>query len=115
MSYNFEIFHMREKQIPVDSVEIKEPIHAFAWEPVGSKFAIIHGEIPSVNVSFYEVRYGHQPALLSKWMYNRISIITLFIWLNKKFACLYFINLSSIFINHTFNVLPDREIREESL
>lgn len=66
MSYNFEIFHMREKQIPVDSVEIKEPIHAFAWEPVGSKFAIIHGEIPSVNVSFYEVRYGHQPALLSK-------------------------------------------------
>lgn len=68
MSYNFEIFHMREKQIPVDSVEIKEPIHAFAWEPVGSKFAIIHGEIPSVNVSFYEVRYGHQPALLSKWL-----------------------------------------------
>ena len=66
MSYNFEIFHMREKQIPVDSVEIKEPIHAFAWEPVGSKFAIIHGEIPSVNVSFYEVRYGHQPALLKR-------------------------------------------------
>lgn len=65
MSYNFEIFHMREKQIPVDSVEIKEPIHAFAWEPVGSKFAIIHGDVP-VNVSFYEVRYGHQPALLSK-------------------------------------------------
>ncbi|XP_057341733.1 eukaryotic translation initiation factor 3 subunit B-like [Microplitis mediator] len=66
MSYNFEIFHMREKQIPVDSVEMKEPIHAFAWEPVGSKFAIIHGEIPSVNVSFYEVRFGHQPALLKK-------------------------------------------------
>ncbi|CAD6204988.1 GSCOCG00003087001-RA-CDS [Cotesia congregata] len=66
MSYNFEIFHMREKQIPVDSVEMKEPIHAFAWEPVGSKFAIIHGEIPSVNVSFYEVSYGHQPALLKK-------------------------------------------------
>ncbi|XP_014607356.1 PREDICTED: eukaryotic translation initiation factor 3 subunit B [Polistes canadensis] len=66
MSYNFEIFHMREKQIPVDSVEIKEPIHAFAWEPIGNKFAIIHGEIPSVNVSFYEVRCGHQPALLKK-------------------------------------------------
>ncbi|XP_012282940.1 eukaryotic translation initiation factor 3 subunit B isoform X2 [Orussus abietinus] len=66
ISYNFEIFHMREKQIPVDSVEMKEPIHAFAWEPVGSKFAIIHGEIPSVNVSFYEVRFGHQPTLLKK-------------------------------------------------
>jgi hypothetical protein len=31
--YNFEIFHMLEKQIPVDSVEIKEVIHAFAWGP----------------------------------------------------------------------------------
>ncbi|XP_043485001.1 eukaryotic translation initiation factor 3 subunit B [Leptopilina heterotoma] len=66
MSYNFEIFHMREKEIPVDSVEIKEPIHAFAWEPVGCKFAIIHGEVPTVSVSFYEVRFGHQPALLKK-------------------------------------------------
>ncbi|XP_011498180.1 PREDICTED: eukaryotic translation initiation factor 3 subunit B [Ceratosolen solmsi marchali] len=66
MSYNFEIFHMREKLIPVDSVEIKEPIHSFAWEPVGNKFAIIHGESPSVNVSFYEVRCGHGPALLKK-------------------------------------------------
>ncbi|KAK0169860.1 hypothetical protein PV328_010495 [Microctonus aethiopoides] len=44
MSYNFEIFHMREKQIPTDSVEMKEPIHAFAWEPIGCKFAIIHGQ-----------------------------------------------------------------------
>ncbi|KAL7288389.1 hypothetical protein TKK_0017480 [Trichogramma kaykai] len=66
MSYNFEIFHMREKLIPVDSIEMKEPIHAFAWEPVGSKFAIIHGEVPTVNVSFYGVRVGNQPAFLKK-------------------------------------------------
>lgn len=52
---NFEVFHMREKQIPVDSVEIKENVCAFAWEPVGSKFAIIHGESQSMNVSFYSV------------------------------------------------------------
>lgn len=64
MSYNFEIFHMRKKNIPVDSVEIKEPIHAFAWEPVGSKFAIIHGEAPNISVSFYEVK--NAPVLLSK-------------------------------------------------
>jgi len=57
---------MREKQIPVDSVEIKETVHAFAWEPVGKKFAIIHGELPTVTVSFYEVRCGDQPILLSK-------------------------------------------------
>ena len=65
--YNLEVFHMREKQIPVDSVEIKETIHAFAWEPVGSKFAVIHGEPPSTSVSFYEVKTGQTPTLLKKY------------------------------------------------
>ncbi|KAJ8897933.1 hypothetical protein PR048_003291 [Dryococelus australis] len=67
MYYNFEIFHMREKQIPVDSVEIKEPIHAFAWEPVGSKFAIIHGDGPNISVSFYGVKTGQTPSLLKRF------------------------------------------------
>ena len=66
MYYNFEIFHMQEKQIPVDSVEVKESIHAFAWEPVGSKFAIIHGDQPNICVSFYGVKTGQTPALLKK-------------------------------------------------
>lgn len=66
MYYNFEIFHMREKQIPVDSVEIKEVIHAFAWEPVGNKFVIIHGDAPNINVSFFGVKTGLAPPLLSK-------------------------------------------------
>lgn len=56
MYYNFEIFHMREKNVPVDIIEIKEPIHAFAWEPTGIKFAIIHGEAPNISVSFYGVK-----------------------------------------------------------
>lgn len=30
---NFEIFRMREKDIPVDVLELKEKIVAFAWEP----------------------------------------------------------------------------------
>lgn len=66
MFYNFEIFHMREKDIPVDSVEIKDLIQAFAWEPVGCKFAIIHGETSSSNVSFYEVKKGQKPSLIKK-------------------------------------------------
>ena len=64
---NFEVFHMREKQIPVDSVEIKENVHAFAWEPIGSKFVIIHGEMQSLNVSFYEVKTGQTPTLKKKY------------------------------------------------
>ncbi|XP_073997164.1 eukaryotic translation initiation factor 3 subunit b [Rhodnius prolixus] len=66
MYYNFEIFHLREKNIPVDSVEIKEPIHAFAWEPVGSTFAIIHGETSNIQVSFYGLKTGHKPVPLKR-------------------------------------------------
>lgn len=65
--YNFEIFHLREKDIPVDSVEIKEPIGAFSWEPVGDKFAIIHGEgAGGCNVSFYEAKKGQKVSLVKK-------------------------------------------------
>jgi translation initiation factor 3 subunit B len=67
MFYNFEIFHMREKDIPVENVEIKEPIGAFAWEPVGDKFAIIHGEgAGGSNVSFYEAKKGQKLSLVKK-------------------------------------------------
>lgn len=65
MFYNFEIFHMREKDIPVDNVEIKDLILAFSWEPVGSKFAIIHGESNMANVSFYEVKTGQKINLMT--------------------------------------------------
>jgi len=67
MYYNFEIFHMLEKQIPVDSVEVKETVHAFSWEPVGSKFAVIHGDAQFLNVSFYGLKQGNAPVLLKKY------------------------------------------------
>lgn len=67
MYYNFEIFHMREKQIPVDSAEIKENISAFAWEPVGNKFAVIHGDSPHISVSFYGIKQGGTVSLLKKF------------------------------------------------
>lgn len=64
--YNFEIFHMREKGIPVDSLEIKENIQAFAWDPVNSKFGVLIGEPPSVNVVFYQVDKGQAPVELKR-------------------------------------------------
>lgn len=57
---------MREKNIPVDIIEIKEPIHAFAWEPVGSKFAVIHGEASNIKVAFYDIKSGQKLSLTSK-------------------------------------------------
>ena len=58
MYYNFEIFHMSEKQIPVDTVKIEESVQAFSWEPIGSKFAVIHGDAQSLNVTFYGLKKG---------------------------------------------------------
>lgn len=51
---SFEVFRMRQKQIPIESLELKENILFFQWEPKGQRFAIIHGD-PSqrVDVSFY--------------------------------------------------------------
>ncbi len=51
----------------MDSVEVKENVHAFSWEPVGSKFAIIHGESQQLSVSFYGVKTGQTPTMLKKY------------------------------------------------
>lgn len=53
--HNFEIFRLRQKNIPVEVLEIEDNIVAFAWEPVGSRFAIIHGNPARPNVSIYEL------------------------------------------------------------
>jgi translation initiation factor 3 subunit B len=71
--HNFEIFRIREKQIPVDSIEIKgkinhlycklkllktpffiqESFQAFAWEPNGQKFCIIYSEGQNKNTAAF--------------------------------------------------------------
>lgn len=51
----FELFRMRDKDIPIEIAEIKDQIIAFAWEPKGSRFAIIHGEGNRTDVSFYSM------------------------------------------------------------
>lgn len=41
-------------------------IIAFAWEPNGSKFAVLHGEVPRISVSFYHVKNNGKIELISK-------------------------------------------------
>ncbi|VDO99458.1 unnamed protein product [Soboliphyme baturini] len=55
ITYNLEIFHFREKEVPVSTQEVKEPVQAFDWEPLGSKFAVIQGDLKT-NVNFYTLR-----------------------------------------------------------
>lgn len=54
--YNFEFFRIREKEIPVDSLEIKENFYDFKWEPNGQRFAIIYGEGTNrTTAAFYRI------------------------------------------------------------
>jgi translation initiation factor 3 subunit B len=39
----FLLFHLRNKLVPCDVLEIKEKVEHFAWEPVRNKFAVIEG------------------------------------------------------------------------
>ncbi len=46
---------------------IPDSIMAFAWEPVGHRFAFIHGETPRIQVSFYVVKKNGSVELISEW------------------------------------------------
>ncbi|SCV70944.1 BQ2448_3706 [Microbotryum intermedium] len=61
---NLELFRLRDKDCPVQVIEIKDAVTAFAWEPNGDRFVLIttndpnHGQgLPGVllktSVSFY--------------------------------------------------------------
>ncbi|PKI82384.1 Translation initiation factor 3 subunit b [Malassezia vespertilionis] len=47
---NFEIFRMREKDFPVETIELKDPVMAFAWEPQGSHFSVISTNDPNFGI-----------------------------------------------------------------
>lgn len=53
---NFEIFRMRGKDVPVETLETTDRITAFAWEPNGHRFAMISEDGPRTNVSFYQLK-----------------------------------------------------------
>jgi translation initiation factor 3 subunit B len=50
---NLEIFHIRDKNIPVEVVEVPDTVKAFHWETGGSRFAVITTDDT-----------GHKPKLL---------------------------------------------------
>ncbi|ORX44427.1 translation initiation factor eIF-3b [Hesseltinella vesiculosa] len=44
---NIEIFNLCEKGVPVETLEIKDPVIALAWEPRGERFATITSSDPN--------------------------------------------------------------------
>jgi translation initiation factor 3 subunit B len=58
MYNNIELFRINDVGIPVEMLDTKDAVMALAWEPRGSRFAMIHAENPSstkVSVSFYNM------------------------------------------------------------
>lgn len=56
---NFEIFRVTQKNIPVEVLEMTDSVHAFAWEPHGHRFAIVHTvhqNASRFDVSFYQLK-----------------------------------------------------------
>jgi translation initiation factor 3 subunit B len=54
--HNFEIFRMRQKNIPVEVLELDDNIVKFSFEPKGHRFAVIHGNAARPSVSFHRLK-----------------------------------------------------------
>mmetsp|Transcript_31210 Transcript_31210/g.99522 ORF Transcript_31210/g.99522 Transcript_31210/m.99522 type:complete len:709 (+) Transcript_31210:505-2631(+) len=55
----FELFRLQEKDYPMEVLELEnksDKIIAFAWEPKGDRFAVVHGDGPRPDISFYTMK-----------------------------------------------------------
>ncbi|KAK0605418.1 hypothetical protein LWI29_026547 [Acer saccharum] len=60
---------VKERDIPIEVLELdnkNDKIIAFAWEPKGHRFAVIHGDSPRPDVSFYSMGTAHNTGRVSK-------------------------------------------------
>lgn len=60
---NLEIFRIKEKDTPVEVIELKEVVVSMAWEPQGDRFSIITTAdatqaTPRTNITFYGLSKG---------------------------------------------------------
>ncbi|KAF3946960.1 hypothetical protein CMV_026835 [Castanea mollissima] len=65
----FVIFGIKDPGIPIEDFELEnnnDMIIAFAWEPKGQRFAVIHALGERRNVSFYSVLKAHNRLQFSK-------------------------------------------------
>ncbi|KIY45493.1 translation initiation factor eIF-3b [Fistulina hepatica ATCC 64428] len=81
---NLEIFRVREKDYPVEVVELKDTVTDFSWEPKGERFAIISSSDPNLgnqgpgvniktDVSFYQLDHGKNDFRLLRTLPGRTS------------------------------------------
>ncbi|THH20860.1 hypothetical protein EW146_g583 [Bondarzewia mesenterica] len=81
---NLEIFMVREKDFPVEVVELKDTVTDFSWEPKGDRFAIVSSNDPNLgnpgpgitiktDVSFYQLERGKGDFKLLRTLASRTT------------------------------------------
>jgi len=53
---SFELFRIREKNVPVESVEVEDVIIDYRWEPKGKRIGIVHAPTEAATrtvIDFY--------------------------------------------------------------
>jgi translation initiation factor 3 subunit B len=56
-AYVLMFFRVLEAEVPVEQLELPDPILSVTWEPSGDRVTIVHGESRTPTVSFYSM-YG---------------------------------------------------------
>lgn len=52
-TYVLMLFRVSEPEVPVELVELNDPILDVQWEPSGLRFCVVQGEVRSPTISFY--------------------------------------------------------------
>jgi translation initiation factor 3 subunit B len=54
-SFVLMFFRVKDTGVPVEQLELTEPILNVSWEPSGSRIIIMHGEVRSPSIAFYSM------------------------------------------------------------
>ena len=54
-SFVLMFFRVRDHGIPVEQIELFEPVLHVSWEPSGDRIVIVHGEVRTPSVTFYSM------------------------------------------------------------
>ena len=54
-SYVIMFFRVKEAGVPVELIELQDPIVNVAWEPIGERISIVHGDAKNSTINFYSM------------------------------------------------------------
>lgn len=65
-TYVLMLFRVSEPEVPVELIELSDPVIEVQWEPSGLRFCVVHGELRSPTISFYTMGVTPPPPKQTK-------------------------------------------------